>query len=97
MFASIAGLHGLKRSGAMGGPSLMPLNKNLVVLTSNRLIACRECGATADVSINNAQVKLICPGCHKTLGTWPTTSEAVADMEAFVAKRAQGNKNPGAP
>lgn len=68
----------------------MPLNENLVELTSKRLIACRDCGTTADVSVNNSHVKLICPHCHNTLGSWATTSEAVADLAAFVANSGIG-------
>lgn len=78
-----------QRSGWISRTLSMPLNENLVVLTSKRLIACRQCGATADVSINNSHVKLMCPRCYKSLGSWTTTPEAVADMEAFVASKRQ--------
>jgi uncharacterized paraquat-inducible protein A len=63
----------------------MPLKENLIDVTRKTLIACRECSAVADVAINNSHVKLICPRCHRTLGSWVTTEEAVADLAAFVA------------
>lgn len=63
----------------------MSLKKHLIELTTESLIACRECRAIADVSMNGSLVKLICPRCYQTLGIWATTSEAVADMTAFVA------------
>ena len=68
----------------------MPLNEHLVELTAKSLIACRECRAIADVSMSNSHVKLICPNCHGTLGSWATTSEAAADITAFVADSAGG-------
>ena len=68
------------------GPDLlMPLNENRVELTAKRLIACRDCHAIANVSMNNSNINLICPGCYKLLGGWATSSEAVADIDAFVA------------
>jgi hypothetical protein len=63
----------------------MPLKENLLELTAKRLIACRECHAIADVSMNNSRIELICPHCYKSLGGWATTSEAVADIDAFFA------------
>ena len=64
---------------------LMSFKKRLIELTAESLIACRECRAIADVSMNGSLVKLICPRCYETLGSWATTSEAAADMTAFVA------------
>ena len=63
----------------------MPLIENRVELTPKKLIACRECHAIANVSINNSHINLICLRCYKSLGDWATTSEAVADIDAFVA------------
>jgi len=65
----------------------MPLNEHLVDLTAKGLIECR---AIADVSIIDSHVKLICPSCYKTLGSWVTKSEAVADITAFVAAGTAG-------
>jgi uncharacterized paraquat-inducible protein A len=65
----------------------MPLQEHLVELTTKRLIGCRECHATADVSINGSSVKLICPNCHASLGTWATTAEAAAGITAFLTNR----------
>jgi uncharacterized paraquat-inducible protein A len=69
---------------------LMPVNEHLVELTAKSLIACRDCRAIADVSMNNSHVKLICPNCHGTLGSWATTSEVAADITAFVTDSAGG-------
>jgi hypothetical protein len=63
----------------------MPLNQHLVELNPKRLIACRGCHVIADISIND-HVDLICPGCRQELGSWVTTSGAVDDLAAFVAK-----------
>jgi uncharacterized paraquat-inducible protein A len=68
----------------------MPLNEQLVELMAKTLIACRECRVIADISMNNSHVKLICPNCHRTLGSWATTSEAAADITAFVANGTAG-------
>ena len=68
----------------------MPLKENLLELTAKRLIACRECHAIADVSMNNSHIKLIRPRCFKSLGGWATTPEAVADIAAFVANGRTG-------
>jgi uncharacterized paraquat-inducible protein A len=68
----------------------MPLKKHLIELTAKSLIACRECRAIADVSMIDSHVKLICPSCYETLGSWATTSEAVADITAFVANGGTG-------
>jgi len=61
------------------------LKEYLIELTPENLIACCKCRTIADVSVIGSHMKLICPGCYETLGSWPTTSEAVADMTAFVA------------
>jgi hypothetical protein len=67
------------------GPDfLMSLNEHLVELTAKSLIACRECRAICDVSTNDSNVKLICPGCYKTLGDWTTISESATDITAFI-------------
>lgn len=66
----------------------MLLKEDLIELTAKHLIACRECHAIADVSINGSYVKLICPNCHGMLGSWATTSEAAADITIFLAGRA---------
>lgn len=63
----------------------MPLNKHLIEVNPKGLIACRECRASADVSMNESLVELICPSCYRTLGSWVTTSEAAVDLTAFVA------------
>jgi len=63
----------------------MPLKKDLIAVTPKSLIACRECHTVADVSVNELYVKLICPSCYQTLGSWLTESEAVADLTAFFA------------
>ena len=63
---------------------LMPLQKQLIALTPKKLIACRECQVNADVSMNGSNVKLICPSCYHTLGSWATKTEALADITAFV-------------
>jgi uncharacterized paraquat-inducible protein A len=68
----------------------MPLNEHLIELTAKSLIACRECRALADVSISDSHVKLICPNCYQTLGSWATKSEAAADITAFVAHGTAG-------
>lgn len=69
---------------------IMSLKKRLIELTAESLIACRECRAIADVSVNGSLVKLICPRCYETLGSWATTSEAAADITAFVANHRAG-------
>lgn len=66
----------------------MPLQEHLLELAAKGLIACRECHSIADVSFNGSCVKLMCPSCHRWLGTWATTSEAAADIAAFIAKKA---------
>lgn len=68
---------------------LMPLRENLIELKDKKLIACRQCRTVADVSMNNSLVKLVCPKCRAILGSWPTASEAAADMSAFVASTEQ--------
>lgn len=65
----------------------MPLHQDRIKLTDKRLIACRDCGAVADVSIMGSNVTLICPNCHATLGAWETTPAASADLTAFIGKR----------
>lgn len=69
----------------------MPLQKHLVELTAKRLIACRKCRVIADVSMDNSQLKLLCPSCHKTLGSWATASEAAADITAFIENGGTGH------
>jgi hypothetical protein len=61
------------------------LKEYLIELTPENLIACCKCRTIADVSVIGSRLKLICPRCYETLGSWATTSEAVADMAAFVA------------
>jgi hypothetical protein len=68
----------------------MPLQKQLIALTPKKLISCRECQAIADVSMNGSNVKLMCPSCYHTLGSWETKAEALADITAFcLVVRAQ--------
>ena len=62
----------------------MPLQKKLIALTPKKLIVCRECQTIADVSLNGSNVKLVCPRCYCTLGSWTTKTEALADITAFV-------------
>jgi hypothetical protein len=69
---------------------LLRLRKCLVEVTPDNLIACCKCRTVADVSVTGSHLKLICPRCYQTLGTWATTSEAVADMTAFVASSRAG-------
>jgi hypothetical protein len=69
-----------------GPANLIRLKEYLIELTPGNLIACRNCCTIADVSVNGSRMKLICPRCYETLGSWATTSEAVADMRAFVAR-----------
>ena len=64
----------------------MPLNQHCIELSPKKLIACRECRVAADVSVHDSHVRLICPSCHRTLGDWVTTSEAAADLTAFVVR-----------
>lgn len=71
----------------LDGPAqLIRLKEYLIELTPGNLIACCNCRTIADVSVNGSRMKLICPRCYETLGSWATTSEAVADMTAFVAR-----------
>ena len=65
----------------------MGLHEDRIKLTDKGLIGCRDCSAVADVSIRGSNVKLICPNCHGTLGTWETTAAASADLTAFIGKR----------
>jgi len=65
----------------------MPLHEHLVELTAKRLIACRQCRTPADMSLGTSPVRLICPGCHQTLGSWETTTMAIADITAFVSAK----------
>jgi hypothetical protein len=72
-----------------GSPDrLIPLQEHLVELTDKSLIACRECHAIGDVSMNNSQVKLLCPSCHKTLGSWARASEAASRRSSKTAAQA---------
>ena len=72
------------------GPDLsMPLYEHLIELSNKNLIACRECSAIADISINGSNVNLVCPNCHKSLGRWETTPAASADLTAFIANGAK--------
>jgi hypothetical protein len=66
------------------------LRKCLVEVTPGNLIACCKCRTIADVSVTGTRMKLICPRCYETLGSWATTSEAIADMTAFVASSRAG-------
>ena len=65
----------------------MPLNQHWIELNPKKLIACRECRAAANISMDNSHVELICPSCYRTLGSWVTTSEAAAELAVFVRKR----------
>jgi len=67
----------------------MPLNERLIELTAKTLIGCRVCHAVGDVSISGSNVKLVCPRCHESLGSWQTTSAASADLTGFIAKASQ--------
>jgi hypothetical protein len=69
---------------------IIGLKAYLIELTPENLIACCRCRTIADVSVNGSRMKLICPRCYETLGSWATTSEAVADMAAFVASSRAG-------
>ena len=69
----------------------MSLKEHVVELTAKSLIACRECRVIADISMLDSKVKLICPSCYRTLGSWATTSEAVADITTFVANVGTGH------
>ena len=48
----------------------MPLEKHLIEVRAQTLVACRECHGIADVSMTDSPVKLICPNCYGTLGSW---------------------------
>jgi len=61
----------------------MPLQTELIALTPKKLIACRDCHVSADVSMNGSNVKLMCPSCYRTLRSWATKTEALADITAF--------------
>jgi hypothetical protein len=64
---------------------LMALNAQFVELTSLSLIACKECHTVADMTVQGSPVRLVCPGCRKTLGQWGTMSGSIADITAFIA------------
>ena len=66
----------------------MALNAQLIELTSSSLIACKECHAVADITVQGSPFRLVCSGCGKTLGEWETISGSIADITAFIA----GNK-----
>jgi hypothetical protein len=85
--ASTIGLCGLTKVWQEKPDLLMPLHKDRIKLTDKRLIACSNCSAVANVSIESENVKLICPNCHMTLGSWETTPAASADITAFLGKR----------
>ena len=65
---------------------LMPLNENLIEVNVKRLVECGRCHTSAGISMNQSNVELICPSCYRTLGSWVTKSEAVADITDFVTK-----------
>jgi len=64
----------------------MPLQEQLIELSAKRLIACRDCHANAQATLTDSLVTMTCPECHKALGNWETTSAALADITAFIAK-----------
>jgi len=65
----------------------MALNEKLIELTDTHLIACRQCHTLADISvIGGSLVKLVCPSCREWLGSWDSTTAAIADLTAFVAR-----------
>jgi uncharacterized paraquat-inducible protein A len=67
---------------------MMSLDQRRVELSAKGLIACRHCHAPADISIfNSSPIKLICPRCHVTLGSWTTAELAVAEIAAFVSAK----------
>jgi uncharacterized paraquat-inducible protein A len=68
----------------------MALQEQLIELTDKHLIACRECHAKADITLTDSLVTMTCPGCHKTLGNWETTTASLTDITAFVAKGKAG-------
>jgi hypothetical protein len=76
--------------GQDGTNQLIRLRKSLVEVTPENLIACCKCRTVVDVSVTGSRMKLICPRCYETLGSWATTSEAIADMTAFVDSNRAG-------
>ena len=62
----------------------MGLKKHFVELTARHLISCKKCHVTADITVGGSPMKLTCPCCHQTLGSWETIPEIVADLTAFV-------------
>ena len=73
---------------AQSKPSFLaiPLQEQLIELTAEHLIACRECHTKADVRLIDSLVKMTCLACHTTLGNWETTAAALADITAYKAK-----------
>jgi hypothetical protein len=64
----------------------MPIKEHLIELTDECLIACKQCHSIADITVvDHSPVRLICPYCHETLGSWATTTMAIADLTALVA------------
>ena len=71
----------------------MPLNEHLIEVNPKRLIECGGCHAPAGISMNQSNIELICPRCCRTLGSWMTKSEAVADITEFVTKAAKTSED----
>jgi len=69
-------------------PAAMPLHEDRIKLTAKGKIACRECGAVADISITLSKVHLACPNCHAALGAWKHLETAGADVMLFLARHA---------
>jgi hypothetical protein len=89
-FRKCRSVHG-QEVGQDGTKQPIRLRVCLVELTPENLIACCKCRTVADVSVIGLRMKLICPRCYETLGSWATTSEAMDEITAFVASGKAGD------
>ena len=63
----------------------MLLKDHLIEVNAKGLIACCECHAIADISMNASHLDLLCPSCYRKFGRWKSKSEALVELTLFIA------------